>query len=186
MLRDADLMDDYRGAPGAVLGPPAGTLGAQASASLWRLPEIRRVFPDVRFVWTHRAGEVSVASYCSLAEAGQAPSLRPGISTGMRSGGCGSASCPTARSGLRHSARSRRRVPWSTSSTTTSPADPRATLHGVFDRLGMTWSDQDEANLAAATRRQGHTGHHCSLERYGPTPEQVRAAFGGTATGTVE
>jgi hypothetical protein len=56
-------------------------------------------------------------------------------------------------------------------------AEPETVLRGVFDRLDLTWGEQDDANLAASLDRTGHRPHAYTLERYGLTEAKVAEAF---------
>lgn len=180
-LRSACLGDDYLYLREVLQvlshGRPPARWVLKHPANLWRLPEIRRAFPDARFVWTHRAPEVSVASYCSLAEAGQRLFLRPGK---VDLHAIGEQWLTILSDGARRARAQRADLPADAVVDVVYDdlvADPGAVLRGVFDRLGMPWTEHDDAGLAELTARRGHTGHHYSPERYGLTAERIREAF---------
>ena len=78
----ADLTDDYLFLRDALQVMAAGEAPerwvVKHPMNLWRMLEIRRAFPDARFVWTHRAPAAAVASGSSMAEATHVLYTRPG------------------------------------------------------------------------------------------------------------
>jgi hypothetical protein len=147
-------------------------------ANLFHMSEIRDVFPDARFVWTHRAPEVALASLCSLAEHAERLHRRPDAvdlaETGRQwlsimSRGVSDALAQRATLGPDVVLD----LPYERLTS-----DPGTALPELFERLGARWGADDEANLAAAreTPRQ-RAPHKYTLERFGLESADVDAAF---------
>jgi hypothetical protein len=144
---------------------------------LWRLPEILRAFPDARFVWTHRAPGAAVASGCSMAEATHTMYIKPGRIDLAR---IGQEWLGISAGGVERAIKLREQLPDDAVIDVLYDdllADPETVLRGVFDRLDLTWGDQDDANLAASLDRTGHRPHAYTLERYALTEAKVAEAF---------
>lgn len=149
-------------------------------ANLFHMSAIRDVFPDARFVWTHRAPEVALASLCSLAESAERLHRRPDAvdlaETGrlwlsIMSRGVSRALAQRAVLGtdVVHD------LPYERLT-----GDPHTALPELFERLGARWGADDEANLAAAREAPKHRApHRYSLDRYGLEPADVEARFAG-------
>jgi hypothetical protein len=147
-------------------------------ANLFHMSAIRDVFPDARFVWTHRAPEVALASLCSLAEAAERLHRHPDAvdlaETGRKwlaimSSGVSRALAQRAELGSDVVLD----LPYERLT-----GDPGAVLPELFGRLGARWGAEDEANLAAAREApRQRAPHQYSLERFGLEPDDVRAAF---------
>ncbi|MFC3491616.1 sulfotransferase family protein [Glycomyces rhizosphaerae] len=141
------------------------------------LPEIRKVFPDARIVWTHRDPITVLGSLCSLVESSQVmhernPDLHAIGETWL---------------GLQVNAieRARKaRIDWPRSSFIDVPypwlaAEPHEKVPILYERLGAKWTEADALNLDGVLARPGiGRQHEYELARYGLNPEQVESAFG--------
>ena len=182
LLRSFDHRPDYRFLRDTLqllsYGRPARRWVLKHPANLFHMAEIRDVFPDARFVWTHRAPEVALASLCSLAESSQrihrhedavdlAQIGRDWLSI-MSDG--------VSRALVQRTELGPDRVldlPYDRLT-----GDPGTALPELFERLGAQWGADDDANLAAAreTPRQ-RAPHRYTLERFGLERSDVHAAF---------
>ncbi|MFC7025270.1 sulfotransferase family protein [Promicromonospora thailandica] len=183
LLRDGDLRPDYRFLRDTLrllsYGRPARRWVLKHPANLFHLSAIADVFPDARFVWTHRDPEVALASLCSLAESAQRIHR---VERAVDLHEIGREWLPLMADGVARALAQRadlgpdRVVDLAYDRLT---REPGTALPELFDRLGAHWGPADEANLAAerdAPRRR--PPHRYSLERYGLDPAEVRAAFG--------
>ena len=177
----ADLTDDFRFLRAALQVMAAGEAPAhwvlKHPMDLWRMPEIRRAFPDARFVWTHRAPGAAVASGCSMAEATHMMYIKPGRIDLDR---IGEEWLGISAGGVERAIKLRQEVPDDAVVDVVYDdllADPKTVMHGVFDRLDLPWGETDDANLAASLDRTGHRPHVYTLERYGLDETQVAEAF---------
>lgn len=180
-VAQADLTDDYLFLRDALQVMAAGEAPERwvlkHPMNLWRMPEILRAFPDARFVWTHRAPGAAVASGCSMAEATHVLYTKPGHIDLDR---IGRDWLGISAGGVERAVRLREELPADAVIDVVYDdllADPATVMHGVFERLGVTWGEADDANLAAALDRTGHRPHVYTLERYGLTEAQVAEAF---------
>ena len=181
-LRTFDHRPDYRFLRDALqvlsAGRPARRWVLKHPANLFHLDAIRDVFPDARFVWTHREPEVALASLCSLAEAAERLHRRPDA---VDLAATGRQWLALMSDGVSR-ALEQRAAP-GTDVVLDLPYerltdDPRTALPELFEQLGAQWGAQDEANLAAAREApRQQAPHRYSLERFGLTPSEVRAAF---------
>lgn len=181
-LRTFDHRPDYRFLRDALqvlsYERPARRWVLKHPANLFHMSAIRDVFPDARFVWTHRAPEVALASLCSLAEAAERLHRHPDAvdlaETGrtwleIMSDGVSRALAQRAELG----ADVVLDLPYERLT-----GDPGAVLPELFGRLGARWGAEDEANLTAAREApRQRAPHQYSLERYGLAPDDVRTAF---------
>ncbi|WP_423465111.1 sulfotransferase family protein [Promicromonospora sp. MS192] len=180
-VAQADLTEDYRFLRDALQVIAAGEAPdrwvLKHPMNLWRMPEILRAFPDARFVWTHRAPGAAVASGCSMAEATHTMYVKPGRIDLER---IGQEWLDISAGGVERALALREQLPADAVIDVVYDdlvARPEAVLRGVFDRLDLTWTPADAANLAAATDRTGHRPHAYTLDRYGLTESQVAEAF---------
>ncbi|HEU5127275.1 MAG TPA: sulfotransferase [Glycomyces sp.] len=144
------------------------------------LDTLLQVFPDAKIMWTHRDPITVMGSWCSLMETGVAlcnreydphrigrdwlEMLSQMIHTGR-----------DTRAKL-----SRERVVDVSYHQLT--ADPYGELPGIFEKLEMEWTAEDEANLGTVLARPGmRRGHEYSLAHYGLDPTMVDDAFGDYA-----
>jgi hypothetical protein len=161
-------------------GRPARRWVLKHPANLFHMSEIRDVFPDARFVWTHRAPEVALASLCSLAEAAQRLHRYPDAVDlaaigrdwlSIMSRGVSSALVQRAELGPDVVLD----LPYGRLTE-----DPGTMLPGLFDRLGAQWGAVDDSNLATAREApRQRAPHRYTLERFGLEPSDVQAAFAG-------
>jgi len=177
----ADLTDDYLFLRDALQVIAAGEAPERwvlkHPMDLWRMPEILRAFPDARFVWTHRAPSAAVASGSSMAEATQVMYTKPGRIDLDR---IGQEWLGISAGGVERAMALRDQLPADAVVDVVYDdlvAEPETVMRGLFDTLGLTWGEADDANLAAATDRTGHRPHAYSLERYGLDEAQVAKAF---------
>ncbi|MFD2025965.1 sulfotransferase family protein [Promicromonospora aerolata] len=147
-------------------------------ANLFHMAAIRDVFPDARFVWTHRTPEVALASLCSLAEAAERLHRRPDAVDLAETGRTWLAIMSRGVSRALD-----QRAELGSDVVLDLPyerltGDPAAVLPELFDRLGAHWGAEDEANLAVAREApKQRAPHQYSLERFGLEAGEVRAAF---------
>ena len=147
-------------------------------ANLFHMAAIRDVFPDARFVWTHRTPEVALASLCSLAEAAERLHRRPDAVDLAETGRTWLAIMSRGVSRALD-----QRAELGSDVVLDLPyerltGDPTAVLPELFDRLGAHWGAEDEANLAVAREApKQRAPHQYSLERFGLEAGEVRAAF---------
>ena len=147
-------------------------------ANLFHMAAIRDVFPDARFVWTHRTPEVALASLCSLAEAAERLHRH---SDAVDLTATGRTWLAIMSRGVSRALDQRAELgsdvvldlPYERLT-----GDPTAVLPELFDRLGAHWGAEDEANLAVAREApKQRAPHQYSLERFGLEAGEVRAAF---------
>jgi hypothetical protein len=159
-------------------GRPARRWVLKHPANLFHMAEIRDVFPDARFVWTHRAPEVALASLCSLAEAAQRLHRHPHAVDLARIGqdwlsimSRGVSGAVTQRAELGPDVVLD--LPYSRLT-----ADPATALPELFERLDARWGAADDANLAAAREApRQRAPHEYTLERFGLDQAEVHEAF---------
>ncbi|MFD7021883.1 sulfotransferase family protein [Promicromonospora sukumoe] len=148
-------------------------------ANLFHLAAIRDVFPDARFVWTHRAPETAMASLCSLAESAQRIHRRPDAVDLAR---IGPEWLALMSRGVSRALEQRAALGPDVVldlSYDRLTGDPGFVLPELFERLGARWGADDDANLAAALDAPRHLPpHRYTLERFGLEPGEVRAALG--------
>jgi hypothetical protein len=146
---------------------------------LYALDALMAVYPDALVVCTHRDPVTSVASACSLSAEATA-----GTSTTFV-GGC------VGRTQLDLLARSWQRFVAARPSYDPAQfvdveydafvADPVGTTRGIYTSFGLDWTPEAEAAVGAIdaeSRRGGRRpSHRYSLDDYGLTEDEVRAAF---------
>ncbi|GAA1853901.1 sulfotransferase [Myceligenerans crystallogenes] len=148
-------------------------------ADLWRMPEILNAFPDAQFVWTHRAPGKALASGCSMSEVLRHMHYVEGT---VDLNAIGAEWLDLTSRGVEKAIKQRERLDEGVMvdvSYNDLVEEPEKMMHGVFEQLGMRWTEADDANLAVARDRPHHTGHKYTLERYGLDEFQVAAAFAG-------
>lgn len=153
---------------------------------LWRMPEILGAFPDARFVWTHRAPGKALASGCSMSEALRHMHYRSGR---VDLDAIGAEWLSMLSDGVERALKQRDQLDDGIMvdvSYNDLVDEPVAMMRGVYERLGMTWTESDDANLTTAQHRPHHTGHRYTLERYGLDEMQVAAAFAGYKVPTAD
>ncbi|GHH75522.1 sulfotransferase family protein [Promicromonospora soli] len=181
-LQTFDHRPDYRFLRDALqllsYGRPARRWVLKHPANLFHLSEIRDVFPDARFVWTHRAPEVALASLCSLAESSQRLHRYP---SAVDLAQIGRDWLSIMSRGVSGALAQRTELgpdvvldlPYSRLT-----GDPGAALPELFERLGAQWGADDDANLAAAREApRKRAPHQYTLERFGLNRDEVREAF---------
>lgn len=181
-LRTFDHRPDYRFLRDALqvlsYGRPARRWVLKHPANLFHMAEIRDVFPDARFVWTHRAPEVALASLCSLAESAQWLHRHPRAVDLAQIGrdwlsimSEGVAGALTQRAELGPDVVLD--LPYGRLT-----GDPGVALPELFERLGAQWGAKDDANLAAAREApRKRSPHRYTLERFGLDRAEVHEAF---------
>ncbi|MBL0885093.1 sulfotransferase family protein [Myceligenerans indicum] len=182
-LADADLTDDFVLLRQALqvmsFGQEPHRWILKHPANLWRMPEILSAFPDARFVWTHRSPGRALASGCSMSEALRNMHYKPGT---VDLDAIGAEWLAMLSDGVDRALGQREQLDDDVLvdvSYSDLVEEPVQVMRGVFDHLGMTWTADDDANLASARHRPRHRGHRYTLERYGLDELQVAAAFAG-------
>lgn len=150
----------------------------KSPAHLWALDPLLEQFPDACIVMTHRDPLECIPSYCSMIEAllnsrGCAPRpdlgetvleyLARSLERGLR-----------ARDGLGSSR-------FLDVDYRAFVGDPLATAGGIYDHFGLPYDEDVRAALASHVRDhpQGrHGAHEYALEKFGLTPDSVRARLG--------
>ncbi|MFI2485347.1 sulfotransferase family protein [Promicromonospora kroppenstedtii] len=161
-------------------GRPARRWVLKHPANLFHLSAIRDVFPDARFVWTHRAPEVALASLCSLAESAQRIHRHADAVDPVR---IGREWLPIMSDGVSRALA--QRADLGPGTVLDLPydrltGDPGAVLPALFEELGARWGEADDANLTAARAAPGkRSPHRYSLERFGLDQAEVDVAFAG-------
>ncbi|WP_369371552.1 sulfotransferase [Promicromonospora sp. Populi] len=183
LLETFDQRPDYRFLRAALqvlsYGRPARRWVLKHPANLFHMTAIHDVFPDARFVWTHRDPETALASLCSLAESAQRIHRYPDAVDLAQAGrdwleimsqGVSRALAQRAELGPGAVVD----LPYSRLT-----GEPGTALPELFERLGAGWSAPDDANLAQEREApKQRPRHQYTLERYGLEPDQVQAAFG--------
>jgi hypothetical protein len=183
-LRAFDPLPDYRFLRDTLqvlsYGRPARRWVLKHPANLFHMSAIREVFPDARFVWTHRDPAVALASMCSLSESARWMYLRP---EAVDLASIGREWLSIMSDGVSRALAQRSDLgpdivldlPYDHLTD-----DPGTTLPTLFERLGARWGDADDANLAAAREApRKRPPHRYSLERFGLDRAEVHEAFAG-------
>jgi hypothetical protein len=182
LLRSFDHRPDYRFLRDTLqvlsYGRPARRWVLKHPANLFHMSAISDVFPDARFVWTHRAPEVALASLCSLAESSQRIHRHEDA---VDLAGIGRDWLSIMSDGVSDALTQRSELgpdvvldlPYSRLT-----GDPRTALPELFERLGARWGAVDDANLAAAREApRQRAPHRYDLERFGLDRAEVHEAF---------
>lgn len=141
------------------------------------LDVIRQVFPDARFVWTHRDPVAAVASFCSLVEAlnGVHCKQTDPVAIGRTWLGILAESIARGR-------KLRRALPEATVVDVSShrlASDPHRFAPQLAERVGAPWTHRDRDGLNAIAGPPGRTpARTYALERFGLTADTVEEAFG--------
>jgi hypothetical protein len=142
---------------------------------LGQLPTIRKVFPGARIVWTHRDPATVIGSTCSLADLCQSLFVtRPDREA------IGNLVLDVLPKTVDAGRRFRQQhlgdvidVPYFQ-----LVSDPTRVIPELYDRLGLTWTQQDGERLSGVLRNPARDRkHEYALRDYGLTPERVEAAF---------
>ncbi|MCF8568952.1 sulfotransferase [Gordonia sp. HY002] len=146
---------------------------------LFALDALMAAYPDAIVVQTHRAPETIIPSMCSLAE-----HATEGHSTVFTGATIGRTQLELWSRGLREFSAARAKydpAQFVDVGFDELRADPFAAVGRVYDALGTAMSDEARAAMTAldAESKSGDRkpAHKYSLEDYGLTAEQVRAAF---------
>ncbi|GAB3997782.1 sulfotransferase [Glycomyces albus] len=141
------------------------------------LDVIRKVFPDAKFVWTHRDPVTVMGSSCSLMETSwslyqRRPDLRR----------IGKLTLELQAESIEKGRGSRLNLP--TEAIVDVPyhrlnSDPHNEVPKLYEALGAKWTDKDAGNLETVLARPlPDRRHEYGLSRYGLNAPQVEAAFG--------
>lgn len=141
------------------------------------LPEIRKVFPDARIVWTHRDPITVLGSLCSLVESSQVVhEHRPDLNA------IGETWLKLQVNAIERARKAR--VEWPRDAFVDVPypwlaAEPHEKVPILYERIGAQWTEADARALDGVLARPGiGRQHEYELRRYGLTPRQVELAFG--------
>ena len=146
---------------------------------LTALDALMAVYPDALIVYTHRDPVVCIASSCSLsAETTGATRRRTSAASSARPSST-SGRAPSTRSGTRGRSTTPRSSP--TSRSRTCATDPLGVTRALYEQWDLDWTPEVEAAIER-DRPGGQVGHAApkhsySLEDYGLTEDEVRAAF---------
>ncbi|WP_460497631.1 sulfotransferase family protein [Glycomyces tarimensis] len=144
---------------------------------LEHLETLVKVFPDAKIMWTHRDPNTVMGSWCSLMETGMALCNRS-----YNPHDIGRDWLEMLSGMVRHGRDVRTRLPRERVidvSYHQLTAKPHEELPGIFERLGMDWTEDDERNLEVVLARPGmKRGHEYSLGHYGLDMDMVDHAFG--------
>ncbi|MFC4337777.1 sulfotransferase family protein [Salininema proteolyticum] len=144
---------------------------------LYNLDKVLEVFGDATVLWTHRDPMTVLGSWCSLVETGMAlhnrrwdPEQIGADWLRLLSEGVGAAR------DVRSTASAGRFVDVGYHSLS---ADPHREMPKLFARLGMTWTEHEERNLAEVVAGPGtRRAHEYDLTHYGLDDSAVDEAFG--------
>ncbi|MEU6250682.1 sulfotransferase [Glycomyces sp. NPDC047010] len=140
---------------------------------------IHAVFPDAKFVWTHRDPHTVMGSMCSMAESLAYLHNRPGAVDPHEIGRTWLRILPEMVDRAR---RERIKMPRETTVDVAyhaMMADPHRAVPALFEQLDLKWTDADERNLEEALNRpRDQRGHEYSMVHYGLHPAMIDDAFG--------
>ncbi|WP_051392987.1 sulfotransferase family protein [Glycomyces arizonensis] len=140
---------------------------------------IHHVFPDAKFVWTHRDPHTVMGSMCSMAESLAYLHNRPGAVDPHAIGGIWLRILPEM---VERARRARGRMPRENTVDVAyhaMMADPFAYVPELFEQLDLKWTEADDRNLEEALDRpRDQRGHEYSMVHYGLDPAMVDEAFG--------
>lgn len=146
-------------------------------AHLNDLDVIRKVFPDAKFVWTHRDPTTVMGSVCSLMETSWSLyQRRPDLNQ------IGQVAIALLTESIERGRASRIRL--SSESIVDVPyhrlnSDPVNEVPKLYEALNAEWTEKDADNLESVLARpQRDRRHEYSLSRYGLTIHGVEEAFG--------
>jgi hypothetical protein len=140
---------------------------------------IHDVFPDAKFVWTHRDPHTVMGSMCSMAESLGYLHNRPNAVDPRRIGRTWLEILPEM---VERARRERIRMPRGATVDVAyhaMMADPFRAVPELFEQLDLKWTDADERNLDEALNRpRDQRGHEYSMVHYGLDPAMIDDAFG--------
>lgn len=140
---------------------------------------IHAVFPDAKFVWTHRDPHTVMGSMCSMAESLAYLHNRPGSVDPHEIGRTWLRILPEMVDRAR---RERIRMPREATVDVAyhaMMADPFRAVPALFEQLDLKWTDADERNIEDALNRpRDQRGHEYSMVHYGLHPAMIDDAFG--------
>ncbi|WP_127554351.1 sulfotransferase [Actinoplanes sp. OR16] len=146
---------------------------------LFALDALLAVYPDAVVIQTHRDPRAVIGSVCSLNAVAS-----EGWSTIFSGQTLGRAQLALWSGGLRRFGEARARhdpAHFIDVDYDDFVADPLGTIAGIYQRLGLPWSDGARAAMTAvhaeSQRGTRKPAHAYSLETYGLTPEEVDRAF---------
>ncbi|THV26552.1 sulfotransferase family protein [Glycomyces paridis] len=182
-LRDYDARPDYRFVRDALQilqhRRPAPRWMLKHPDCLGETAAIHDVFPDAKFVWTHRDPHTVMGSMCSMAESLGYLHNRPKGVDPHRIGRIWLDILPEM---VERARVQRTRMPRENTVDVAyhaMMADPFRHVPELFEQLDLKWSDADERNLAdALDRPRDQRGHEYSMVHYGLEPEMIDKAFG--------
>lgn len=140
---------------------------------------IHHVFPDAKFVWTHRDPHTVMGSMCSMAESlgylhNHPKSVDPNA--------IGQVWLSILPEMVERARRERIQMPRETTVDVAyhaMMADPVKYVPELFEKLDLKWTGADERNLEEALNRpRDQRGHEYSMVHYGLDPEMIDRAFG--------
>jgi hypothetical protein len=141
------------------------------------LDVIRQVFPDARFVWSHRDPAAAVGSFCSLVEALHRLHCKAVDRTGI-----GRTWLEVLAESVRRGRKLRRALPDDAVADVSYHrlvSDPHRYAPRLFEQIGAEWSIADRDGLNARIDEAERLPEHVyTLERYGLSPEMIEEAFG--------
>ena len=183
-LSDRDPAPDYRYLKAALqvlqYGRPRKRWVLKYPMDLGNMAVIRRVFPDAKFVWTHRDPNTVIGSLCSLADLAQSLFIRRVDRDELGSHALDLMVQMVERG---RTFRQRHRdsvidVPYHR-----LVSAPERYVPDLFEELGTPWTVADSENLAEVLRNPVRDRkHEYTLSAYGLSEERVEQAFGDYIT----
>lgn len=150
--------------------------------SLGETAAIHHVFPDAKFVWTHRDPHTVMGSMCSMAESLGYLHNHP---KGVDPHAIGRVWLKILPEMVERARRERIQMPRETTVDVAyhaMMADPFKYVPGLFEKLDLKWTDADANNLKEALNRpRDQRGHEYSMAHYGLEPAMIDEAFGDYA-----
>jgi hypothetical protein len=180
--READLTQTYQHHRRAVK-----LLGSRRPPDLWlfkaphhkfHLEALASAYPDVRFIMTHRDPGKVVPSYASIVL-----SVMPPADGERDLHGLGREISDHLRIGMEHAIAERARIGedrFLDVHHRQMVADPRGTVRGVYEWLGLELTPSVEQSIFAwqdANRVGAHGTHHYTAEEYGLNTAQIRSDY---------
>jgi len=182
-LRSYDSRPDYR-----FVREVLQILQFQRPKSRWMLKHpdclgetaaIHHVFPDAKFVWTHRDPHTVMGSMCSMAESLAYLHNHP---KSVDPSAIGQVWLTILPEMVERARRERIQMPRETTVDVAyhaMMADPFKYVPDLFDKLDLKWTDSDERNLEESLNRpRDQRGHEYSMVHYGLEPGMIDDAFG--------
>ncbi|HEX2144094.1 MAG TPA: sulfotransferase [Glycomyces sp.] len=140
---------------------------------------IHHVFPDAKFVWTHRDPHTVMGSMCSMAESLAYLHNRPSSVDPHVIGQTWLGILPEM---VERARRERIQMPREATVDVayhSMMADPFKYVPELFDKLDLKWTEADDRNLDEALNRpRDQRSHEYSMVHYGLEPAMVDDAFG--------